>query len=249
MESLDVTLFSFDPLEGEIWSFIPNIKTKYIVSTHGRIASFIGGRYKITNTVLSKQGYPTFRFSDRGKKFNYRVHRLVGAAFIPNPNNYPQINHIDEDKTNNHFENLEWCTAKHNLEHSGIIKKWSQAGTEASVKARLNGTMKHHPYNPNRPKQKYNYIKNTTRTYKRYYSNSRVYAYNEKHELFIYDNFQVASTLTGVGVDYIALSCAFNRKAKELIFHSNDIFFSVIDDFWSWTIKRKIDIAQYFKEQ
>lgn len=249
MESLDVTLFSFNPLEGEIWSFIPNIKTKYIVSTHGRIASFIGGRYKLTNTFLSKRGYPTFRFSDKGKQFNYRVHRLVGAAFIPNPNNYPQINHIDENKTNNHVENLEWCTAKHNLEHSGIIKKWSKAGTEASIKARLNGTMKRHPHNPNRPKQKYNYIKNKTQTYRRYYYRSTVYAFNENHELFIYDNFQNAAILTGVKIDHIALTCAFNRKAKELKFHSNGMFFSIEDDFYSWTIKHKIDIAQYFKEQ
>lgn len=248
MESLDSSLFSFDPIEGELWSFIPNIKTKYIVSTHGRIASFIGGGYRIAKTFLSKQGYPTFRFSDKGKMYNHRVHRLVGAAFIPNPNNYPQINHIDENRTNNHVENLEWCTAKHNLEHSGIIKKWSKAGTEASVKARMNGTMKTHPYNPNRPKQKYNYIKNKTQTYKRYYSKCMVYAFKENHELFIYENFQDASILTGVSVDHIALSCAFNRKAKELVFHSNGIFFSVVDDFWSWTIKQKIDIAQYFKE-
>lgn len=248
MNELNLELFSFEVFKDEKWSFIPKIKNKYIVSTHGRVALFIKGRYKLASTFISKQGYPTFRYSDKGKIYNHRIHRLVGAAFLPNPNNYPQINHIDENRTNNHVENLEWCTAKHNLEHSGIIKKWSKAGTEASVKARLNGTIKHHPHNPNRPKQKYNYIKNKTQTYKRYYSKCRIYAFNENHELFIYNNFQEASTLTGIGIDHIALSCAFNRKAKELIFHSNGVFFSIEDDFWSWTIKQKIDVAQYFKE-
>lgn len=52
---------------------------------------------------------------------SYQVHRLVAEAFIPNLNNYPVINHIDENRKNNYVENLEWCTQKHNVLHS--IKK------------------------------------------------------------------------------------------------------------------------------
>ena len=63
---------------------------------------------------MSKQGYlrATLYINGKGKK--YLIHRLVGAAFIENPNNFPQINHKDENKSNNNIINLEWCNAKYN---------------------------------------------------------------------------------------------------------------------------------------
>lgn len=57
----------------------------------------------------------------KGRRQNKRVHRLLMETFVPNPNNYPQINHIDGNKLNNNLSNLEWCTASHNSKHAVTI--------------------------------------------------------------------------------------------------------------------------------
>lgn len=54
---------------------------------------------------------------------NVKIHRIVATAFIPNPNNLPQVNHKDENKKNNHLENLEWCTPKYNMEYGTRMNK------------------------------------------------------------------------------------------------------------------------------
>lgn len=57
-----------------------------------------------------------------GNKYNRYVHRLVAMAFIPNPDNLPQVNHIDGDKMNNHYSNLEWCNNSYNIKHTVDLK-------------------------------------------------------------------------------------------------------------------------------
>lgn len=67
--------------------------------------------------------YVTLRLNH--KKRSFRVHRLVAEAFVPNPNNLPEVNHIDGNKTNNKSTNLEWCSHRDNIEHAlntGLIK-------------------------------------------------------------------------------------------------------------------------------
>ncbi len=56
--------------------------------------------------------------SGTGRRQNKRVHRLLMESFVPNPNNFPHINHIDGNKLNNSLSNLEWCTCKHNAQHA-----------------------------------------------------------------------------------------------------------------------------------
>ena len=90
---------------------------KYSVSTYGRIKN------TKTNKILKTQKYRQTDYmcfiarDDTGKHKCHLIHRLVAQAFLPNPDNLPQVNHIDEDKTNNHVDNLEWCTAKQNCQH------------------------------------------------------------------------------------------------------------------------------------
>ena len=68
---------------------------------------------KLTND----RGYEKIILSLNGKRYLKYIHRLVAEAFIPNPNNYKEVNHIDSDPSNNCVENLEWCDRKYNLNY------------------------------------------------------------------------------------------------------------------------------------
>lgn len=67
---------------------------------------------------LNVDGYPVVYMRKNGKNCCKRVHRLLATAFIPNPNNYPVVNHKDGNKENYSLDNLEWCTIKENVEHA-----------------------------------------------------------------------------------------------------------------------------------
>lgn len=68
-------------------------------------------------------GYERIMLCKNKKVILFYVHRLVAQTFIPNPNNKPQVNHIDEVKSNNNVNNLEWCTQKYNNIYGNRIKK------------------------------------------------------------------------------------------------------------------------------
>lgn len=88
----------------------------YIIGTDGIIISKSTG--KPLATTKCKKGYLRVRLkhADGGK--TYLAHRVVAITHIPNPDNLPQVNHLDGDKTNNSVSNLEWTTGKKNVEHS-----------------------------------------------------------------------------------------------------------------------------------
>lgn len=97
----------------------------YEVDEFGNVYNKDGLRLK---QALSNKGYLTVSLSNNTVKHKmFLVHRLVAQAFIENPKMLPQVNHKDEDKTNNFVGNLEWCTPLENLQYSGVIEKASVA--------------------------------------------------------------------------------------------------------------------------
>lgn len=84
----------------------------YEISNHGRIRSL--KRQKLLTPAIKKNGYCQVALTKNKKSKNFLVHRLVAFVFLGNENNLPQVNHKDENKQNNHVDNLEWCTEKYN---------------------------------------------------------------------------------------------------------------------------------------
>ena len=93
---------------------IPGYEGLYEVSNLGRVRR----NGKILKPWKNNWGYLLVSLCKNGIVRNARIHRLVALAFIPNPQNLPQVNHKDEDKTNNAVSNLEWCTAGYNINYS-----------------------------------------------------------------------------------------------------------------------------------
>lgn len=103
----------------EIWKWISGFEGLYKISNKGRVKSF--HRKKKKGKILSannKSGYKKINLSKNGKCYSIRIHRLVAEAFIPNPENKSQINHLDMNKSNNKVENLEWVTPAENVRHA-----------------------------------------------------------------------------------------------------------------------------------
>ncbi|QQM59991.1 HNH endonuclease [Lactiplantibacillus plantarum] len=97
----------------EFWKKHPDIEGIEI-SSFGRVRSVKGHYYKF---YPINSGYLQAQFNINGKHVNKYVHRLVAQTFIPNPNNLPQVNHKDGDRTNNNSSNLEWCTSSYNCQY------------------------------------------------------------------------------------------------------------------------------------
>lgn len=99
----------------EVWKDVLGYEGLYQISDQGRVFSVRRGKLRKLNDT--GRGYKQVALLKQGSREHTLVHRLVAEAFIPNPENKPQINHINGDKSDNRVENLEWCTMSENLYH------------------------------------------------------------------------------------------------------------------------------------
>jgi hypothetical protein len=119
----------------EQWKPILGFEGFYEISSQGRVRSvdriihdrlrdrLLKGKIIVAGLDSKHLGYKHCTLYKEGKAVTIKVHRLVAQAFIPNPNNYPIINHKDYNPSNNNVENLEWCTYKYNSNYGNIGEK------------------------------------------------------------------------------------------------------------------------------
>lgn len=167
----------------EIWKDVQDFPQKYEISNKGRL------RNKTTNHIYkqtNKKGdYFTIILYDDNHKKSVRIHRLVAKTFIPNPNNYPCVNHKDLNKQNNNVNNLEWCTQSYNVKHA------IENGTNI-----MSGFNR---YNKNKFKNKY----------------GKLYQYDKNMRLLnVYENLNEAYEKTGVCKRNI-LQCINHQEGRK----------------------------------
>lgn len=152
----------------EIWKDIEGYEGLYQVSNEGRVRSidriviqknfkgnFVEAHYKgkILGHFFNKMGYKRVALNKNNKNKKFSIHRLVAKAFIPNPHNFPQVNHIDENKLNNTVfvnddgsidikkSNLEWCTAPYNTNYGSRNERLKTAKAKTVYQYTLDGKL------------------------------------------------------------------------------------------------------------
>lgn len=130
-----------------MWKDIKGYEGRYFISDDGKVKN---GKGDILSPYTTRKGYLRIGLYKEGKAKNFLVHRLVAEAYIDNPMNFKEVNHIDLNKKNNHVKNLEWVDGSKNVQHavkniegrkehiqetmSEVGKKYNHIGVEASKK-------------------------------------------------------------------------------------------------------------------
>lgn len=145
MEELE---FKKHPITGElvpeVWKEIEGYDGWYEVSNYGRVKSYKAGgprkTFSETPRILKlkcrNDGYVDISLSRNNNRKTCSVHRLVAEAFIPNPENKPEVNHLDCNRANNFYLNLKWSTPKENVAHS-ILKGDRNVAEENNPNSKL----------------------------------------------------------------------------------------------------------------
>ena len=116
------TMLNLDNIE--IWKPIPNFENYYEISTLGRVRNKSN---KILKYFINNSGYCCIDFRVNKVRTKHLIHRLVLLTFTENPDNLPEVNHLDENKTNNCLTNLEWCSSSQNKQHSIATGRYNNA--------------------------------------------------------------------------------------------------------------------------
>lgn len=127
-------------MENEIWKDVVGYEGLYKVSNKGNVLHL--RKNKLLKPSI-RGGYFRVWLFGKNTKMQCSIHRLVALSFIPNPQNKPQINHINAIKTDNSIENLEWCTHQENITHArcmGLVPKMVMSSTHKDALKKANAT-------------------------------------------------------------------------------------------------------------
>lgn len=115
----------------EQWKPVPGYEGLYEVSNQGQVK----GPKGFIKPKIQYNGYARTELWKKGLRYRPSIHRLVAEVFIPNPENKPQVNHLDGNKLNNNVSNLEWCTVQENLLHSVILhQRFGEKASNSKLK-------------------------------------------------------------------------------------------------------------------
>ena len=194
----------------EEWRPVVGYEGLYEVSNTGRVRSV--DRYvksksesywlrkgKMLSPAKDKNGYLKVNLSCNGKNNIIRVHRLVAQVFIENPDNLPEINHKDEDKTNNSVDNLEWCDRKYNNNYGTKIERQKNTNIQNGFWTGLSKEEYMKKYNQDRKEYKkkwYQENKDKAKEYdKKYYQKNRDRICEQKKEYYLKRKEQIQNNV------------------------------------------------------